>query len=379
MRAIPRTRPRGSCRGSVFLLAMVALVTLLLLGACLVSNAVQGLARSSDDQRRTEAFCLAESGVEMALAKLYEDYDDINNTLATAGQYDDSFTLPQGSVAYTVTAPVSGVADSCLIVSQATTWTNRQARVRVIATYLRDVGRVFDGAIFCDSPLTLHGAGGVYPDADGKGGAIYANGDVTFDGESFTMTEEGAIYTTGNVNWVPPDVPATSVHQGVAPISMPVIDLDYYESIATTKYTGRTTFSTDDLQDLSGIIFVKGDVNISGSYTGNAMIVATGKISVTGNVTTEHLDTDALALLSPKSIKIAGNSTVHGLVYSHSIVDDGETTVGGNITIYGALCADVVRSNGSIEVHYRDVWSSLPLPGTGKTQWAPISWQELYL
>jgi hypothetical protein len=379
MGVIRKFRGGQTCRGSVFLLAMAALITLLLLGTSLVSTAVHGLARTSGDERRTEAFCLAESGVEMALAKLYEDYDGANTTLVSTGQYTDAFTLPQGSVNYTVTSPFGGVADSCLIVSQATSWTNRQAVVRLVAYYLRDVSRVFEGAIFCDSPLVLNGAGGVYPDADGNGGDIYANGNITFNGTEFTMTADGSIFSTGYVNWVPPEVPATNVHQNISPVAMPVIDVDYYESIATTKYIGKTTFHTEDLQGLSGVIFVKGDLSISGSYTGKALIVATGKISVTGNVTTENLETDGLALLSPKSIKIAGNSTVHGLVYSHSVLDDAETTLSGNTVIYGAICSDVVRTNGGIEVHYRNVWDGLPLPGTGKTQWAPISWQELYL
>jgi cytoskeletal protein CcmA (bactofilin family) len=128
---------------------------------------------------------------------------------------------------------------------------------------------------------------------------------------------------------------------------------------------------------LSGVVYVKGDVKISGNYTGNFLIVATGSISITGDVTANSLATDSLALLSAKSIKIAGNPTIHGLIYGHSVITDVQTTVSGNATIYGAICSDVVRTNGGITVHYRDVWKGLPLPGTGKTQWAPVSWQQL--
>jgi len=367
-------------RGSIFLLAMVALIALLILGTSLVQTSMQGLSWASNDRRYTEAFCLAESGVDMAITKLYEDYDNINDTLSTSGTYSDSFSLTQGNVNYTVSAPYVGIADSCLIVSDATTWTGKQARVRVVAAYQTDTSRVFEGAIFCDSPLTLNGTGGIYPDADGTGGDIYANGDITFNGTSYTMTADGSLYTTGSTNWVPDEVPATHVHEDVAPLVMPVIDTDYYESIATTKLNGNQTFNDANMVGLSGVIFVKGNVSIAGSYTGQAVIVATGTIRVTGNVTTANPDTDTLALLSPKSVRIAGNCTIHGLIYSHSVVDDSaETTIGGNTTIYGAIVSDVVRTNGGIEVHYRDVWKSLPMPGVGKTQWAPVSWQQLYL
>ena len=367
-------------RGSIFLLAMVALITLLMLGTSLVQTSVQGLSWASNDRRYIEAFCLAESGVDMAITKLYEDYDNINDTLDTSGTYTDAFSLTQGNVSYTVTAPYAGIADSCLIVADATTWTGKQARVRVVAAYQLDTSRVFEGAIFCNSPLTLNGAGGIYPDSEGKGGDIYANGDITFNGTSYDMTADGSIYTTGTTNWVPDEVPATNVHEDVAPLVMPVIDVDYYESIATTTFNGNQTFNDSNMVGLSGVIFVKGKVSISGSYTGQGVIVATGEISVTGNVTTANPDTDTLALLSPKSVKIAGNTTIHGLIYSHSVVDDSaESTIGGNTTIYGAIVSDVVKTNGGIEVYYRDVWKSLPLPGVGKTQWAPVSWQQLYL
>jgi len=366
-------------RGSVFLLSVVALTVLLLLGTSLMQTAANGLGRASDYNRRSEALSLAESGVDMALAKLYENYDGAGDTLESTGTYSDSFSLADGSVSYSIAAPYNGIANTCLVDAQATTWANRSARIRTVAYYVIDSSRVFEGAIFCDTPLTLNGSGGVYPDEDGEGGDIYANGNITFNGTSFTMTPDASLYSTGTINWIPPDVPATSVHQYVAPLEMPIIDLDYYESIATQIYTGKTTFSNANMQNLTGVIFVKGDVNISGSYTGQAVIVATGKIQVTGSVTTEHLDTDTLALISPKSIKIAGNSTVHGLVYSHSVLEDAETTLSGNITLYGAVCGDLVRSNGGIEVYYRDVWKNLPLPGEGKTQWAPISWEVFYL
>ncbi len=372
-------RHGGKTHGSVFLLAMVALVTLLLLGTSLMQTSIQGLSWASNDRRQMEAFCLAESGVDMAITKLYEDYDSINDTLSTSGTYSDTFTLTQGSVSYSVSAPYSGVSDSCLIVSDATTWTGKQVRIRVVAAYQNDTSRVFEGAIFCDSPLTLNGSGGIFPDEDGNGGDIYANGDITFNGTSYGMDPEGSIYTTGTTNWVPDGVPATQVHEGVAPLVMPVIDMDYYKSIATTVYIGSQTFNDGNMSALSGVIYVKGNVTISGNYSGQAVIVATGKITVSGNVIASNPETDTLALLSPKSIKITGNSTVYGLIYAHSVLDDGDASIGGNTTIYGAIVSDVVRTNGGIEIYYRDVWKNLPLPGVGKTQWAPISWQQLYL
>ncbi len=366
-------------RGSVFLLAIVALLTLLLLGTSLVQLTVQGLSDASKRGKRAESFALAEAGIDMALVKLYENYDAANDVLDSTGLYEDTFSLPEGTVHYTITAPYNGIPDTCMIVSKGTSNKHDETTIRVVASYLINPSRTFEGAIFSDSPLTLNGAGMVLPDENGKGGQIYANGNITFHGTSFAMSEDGALLTTGATNWVPPQVPATAVYEHIAPIPMPIIDLDYYESIATQTYNGNTRFNTEDLTDLNGVIFVDGDVRISGNYTGQAMIVATGKISVTGNVLSTHPDEDALALLSPKAIKIAGDSRVDGLVYAHGVTVDAETTLSGNIEIHGAVCADVVLTNGSITVIYDDVWDGLPLPGTGKTQWAQTSWEVCYL
>jgi hypothetical protein len=363
-------------QGSVFLLAMVSLVALLLLGTSLVETAVQGLGRAARDRRAREAANLAESGIDMALVKLYEDYDNINETLDATGVYTSSYSLPQGTVDYTVTAPYNGIPDTCMVISNARSWANKRVQVRAIASYQRDVSRVFNGAIFSNSPLTLNGAGGVYPDETGKGGQIYARGNIRFNGTSFTMTDQGAIYTTGSTNWVPPQVPATSVFQGIAPIPMPVIDLDYYRSIATTFYSGNKTFKTSDMSGLSGVIFVDGNVSISGNFSGQALIVATGDVKITGNVIAEHPATDAIAVITTKAVKISGNPTVHGLVYSHSVTEDASATISGSAEIYGAIISDVVTTNGAIIVRYRDVWAGLPIPGKGKTQWAQISWEE---
>ena len=369
-------------QGSVFLLAMVALITLMILGTSLVESAMQGLAKASKDIRQQEAANLAESGVDMALCKLYENYDGVGDTVDSTGTYTSSFTLPQGTVSYTITAPYAGIANTCQVVSDSTSWANKRAQVRVIASYRNDVSRVFEGAIFSNSPLTLNGGGEVKPDAAGKGGSIYTKGNITFHGTSFTMHPEGSIYTTGTTNWVPPAVPMTSVYQNIAPIPMPVIDLQWYRDHATATYTAAKNSSVKfgtggiSLSGLSGIIFVNGDVSISGQYTGTALIVATGNISITGNVTAGDPNADALAFITTKSVKIAGNPTVHGLVYSHAVTQDASVTISGSAEVLGAIVADVVTTNGAITVEYRDVWSGLLLPGEGKTQWAQFSWEE---
>ncbi|NIM04135.1 MAG: hypothetical protein GTN69_02940 [Armatimonadetes bacterium] len=365
--------------GSVFIIAIVALVVLLTLGVAFMREAVGNLASASKQERAYEALGLAEAGADMALVKLYENYDNIQQTLASTGQYQDTFSAGDGNVTYTVYANHQGIPDLVLIDSTAITRTRQQARIRVAAHYLNQtaVDRVFRGAIFSDSPLTLNGAGGIFANATGEGGDIYANGDITFNGTSYDMSPDGHLYTTGETNWIPPQISANDVYEHITPLSMPVIDLEYYRSIATQTIVGNRVFNSGQLNNLSGVVFVDGNVKISGTYSGNAVIVASGSIQVTGDVLASQPENDALVLLSPKYITIAGNTRVEGLVYSHSVVDEGSVAVGGSVEIVGAIVADAVITNGGIRVTYADVWDGLPLPGMGKSQWAQISWEHI--
>jgi len=370
---------RSKEKGSVFIIAIVSLTVLLILGAAFMREAVNNLASASKQERSYEALDLAEAGVDMALVKLYENYDNIQQTLAGAGQYQDTFSAADGSIAYTVYANHQGIPDLVLIDSTGTTRTRQHARVRMAALYLDQdtVDRVFRGAIFSDSPLTLNGAGNIFADAEGEGGDIYANGDITFRGTSYDMSPTGHIYSSGETNWIPPQVPAQNVFENIAPLPMPVIDLEYYRSIATQVINGNPTFNSGNMNNLSGVIFVDGNVKISGNYSGSAVIVATGSIQVTGNVLANQPANDGLVLMSPKYVKVAGNSKVEGLIYSHSVVDDGSVTINGSVEIVGAVVADAVVTNGAMKVTYSDVWAGLPLPGMGKSQWAKVSWERV--
>jgi cytoskeletal protein CcmA (bactofilin family)/Tfp pilus assembly protein PilX len=361
-------------KGVALILSMIGLVVMLILGTSFMDRAINHLYNSSRKRNLAQAEGVAESGIEMAIVKLYEDYDGAATAVATTGSYHDTMTRPTGTVSYAITRDYSGIANTVLIESVGTTWRGSRSKIRIIAKYLPDVSQVFKGAIFSNAPLTLNGAGTVLPDADGEGGSIYANGNITFNGTSFTMSPSGYIYATGTTNWVPPQVPATHVFQNMAPAAMPVIDLEWYRNNATTVYTGDQTFNGNF--SLSGIVFVDGDVRISGNYNGSAVIVATGRIRITGNTLASDPEADALVLMSPRSISISGNSRVEGLVYSHNV--DAEVTVSGSPIIVGALVADVVTTNGAITVEYSDVWSGLPLPGSGKKQWSQISWQKVW-
>ncbi|UCH33960.1 MAG: pilus assembly PilX N-terminal domain-containing protein [Armatimonadota bacterium] len=366
-------------RGATFVMAILGLVVMLILGTSFIGRTINALYTAKNARDDMSAVSLAESGVDMVICMLYEDYGSIGSQLQSSGQYQKTFTMPRGTCYVHVSTNYGGVADALRIQATGTTSHNVQAQVQVIAKAMTDVSRVFRGAIFSNSPMTLNGAGSVIPDESGDGGDIYANGDITFDGTSFTMSNTGHIYTTGTTNWVPPQVPGTNVYQNIAPIPMPVIDLNWYQANATTVINGNLSINGGEF-DLDGITYVTGDVKLAGSYRGRGIIVAAGKIRVTGNVEAitgeEGSDDFALVLMSPRSVSIVGGATVEGLVYAHNV--DADITLSGNPYIKGAICADVVTSNGAITVEYDDVWGDLGLPGEDKPQYQQVSWERVY-
>lgn len=366
-------------RGATFVMAILGLVVMLILGTSFIGRTINALYTAKNARDDMSAVSLAESGVDMVICMLYEDYGSIGSQLQSSGQYQKTFTMPRGTCYVHVSTNYGGVADALRIQATGTTSHNVQAQVQVIAKAMTDVSRVFRGAIFSNSPMTLNGAGSVIPDESGDGGDIYANGDITFDGTSFTMSNTGHIYTTGTTNWVPPQVPGTNVYQNIAPIPMPVIDLNWYQANATTVINGNLSINGGEF-DLDGITYVTGDVKLAGSYRGRGIIVAAGKIRVTGNVEAitgeEGAEDFALVLMSPRSVSIVGGATVEGLVYAHNV--DADITLSGNPYIKGAICADVVTSNGAITVEYDDVWGDLGLPGEDKPQYQQVSWERVY-
>ena len=374
-----RARKRSRERGATFLMAIVSLVVMLILGTSFIGRTINALYQAKNTRNDMAALQVAESGVDMVICMLYEGYGSIGSQLQSAGQYQTTFTMPRGTCAVQVTANHDGIPDALLIRSTGTTSTAADARVRVVAKAITDVSRVFRGAIFSNSPMVLNGAGSVLPDETGQGGDIYANGDITFNGTSFTMSANGHIYSTGATNWVPSQVPGTNVYQNIAPIPMPVIDLQWYHDHATTIVNGNLNINGGEF-DLDGITYVTGDVKLAGNYRGRGIIVAAGKIKVAGNVsaiTGEAGSEDyALVLMSPRAVSISGNSTVEGLIYAHNV--DAQVTLSGNPFIKGAVCADVVTTNGSITIEYDDVWGGLGLPGEDKPQYQQVSWQRVY-
>ena len=178
---------------------------------------------------------------------------------------------------------------------------------------------------------------------------------------------------------------SVSVAQFVAP-SMPVLERQWFEDAADEKHTTSTTMTINlgELGNLNDkIIFVRGNINLQGTYRGRGAVVVLGNISFSGDIKrndTSPTSKDSLAIISLRNEQeINGNMSFAGStkLVEGLVLCDGTFTLGGNATINGAMIIRNYASNGGPVLNYnQSLTASTPLglPGNFKI----VSWQEKY-
>jgi len=147
-------------------------------------------------------------------------------------------------------------------------------------------------------------------------GALYANQNIILEGNakingdtfSFLNTEafgspnvNGNSYASGQINWAGNNNP---YKKGVYPYTtIPSIDFDYLKQKASKTFLGNLNLTGKE--NLTGLVFVNGDVRVTNGSYNNLTIVATGSVTVLGNVTVNG------AVIAAKEVKVSGNARVN--------------------------------------------------------------------
>jgi cytoskeletal protein CcmA (bactofilin family) len=350
-------------RGNAFLTAMFFLVILLGLGTVFVETSIQEVARASRVRKETRALSLAEGGLDYAVWRIYnENPTSFPTTYSRTG-------LPEGEFSAVVSRHYdeSGamVPNSLEIISTGTSqgW---QAEVKAIGQYMTTTtnnNSVFDHALFSDSDIYLGGTADIVGD-------IHSNGNISLSG---TPSVDGDGSASGWIKDKKGGITGTKT-QYAPKIPMPVVDVQYYRSIATTIYSSSQTFS--GTTTLDGVIFVDGDMHISGQVDGDGVFVATGTIHVDGNVTLANADS-SFALISTKKIKINGSAEIEGVLYAHNAETPATIDGNGTATITGAVVADLITTNGTLLVTYHTSDQDLPGSESSPIQVDVVSWRRV--
>ncbi|MCX7611231.1 MAG: hypothetical protein N2043_06555 [Ignavibacterium sp.] len=184
-------------------------------------------------------------------------------------------------------------------------------------------------------------------------------GFLTYVGTAHS-NPSGRLNTSFIPNVNPTNIP---VHRRVEPINIPSFNPDAFLSRATQIHTGNLSLSgnrTLGTKDIPQIIYVGGDLTISGNITGYAAFIVKGNININGNVTitSPDLTGNNLGLYTMQNVNVNGNVTLRAQVFANQNVN-----LGGNSRVYGGITAKgTINFNGNVSIYYREPTPQLTQP-----------------
>ena len=196
--------------------------------------------------------------------------------------------------------------------------------------------------------------------------AMCSNRDIS-DGDTIYTGSTGGVRTNGRISltngytsitngaWAATTISSygyiSPVYPNSPPIAFPDIDYDNYSSIASAYYYGSANFSTFNMRNNYGVIYVNGDVNISSSiYSGVFIIVAKNNININGSLIPLN-SSSFLALVTQNAINIntyGGN--IYALLYSHKSDNTAYIDVHDNTTFVGSIASDKIFTEDTIAI-----------------------------
>lgn len=184
---------------------------------------------------------------------------------------------------------------------------------------------------------------------------------------------------TPNVN--PDNLPN---HYKTPIIEIPDFEPEDYKHLATDihnanyKVSGNFSLGT---KDNPKIVYVGGNLDISGNVTGYGVFIVKGNTKITGNVNIITIDPTSsnLGIYSKGNIDVNGNVTLKA-----QLLGSQNINLGGNVKVYGSMTAKQnVNFNGNTQIYYRPANDNLTNPfwktegkGTGSLRPVILSYYE---
>lgn len=336
-------------KGAAFLTAIILLGMVVIASAALSFMLLRDAFTAKRLKYSTQAYYLAEAGIEEAIAKLWDTGFDTSGS-----PFISRTNLGAGNITVTLNT-TKWVSDNILLIISAGTvqGVSRTIKTEVKATIptsfnyaVLSSGKTF---ITQSSVINCGGAIGIHSNSTARGGWFSASAiDVVgIFSHSWVYGNASAVgivrerfhgHITGNKT------------NHASAVSLPPFDtafFNYYYNLANASsdvYTpadGTQNFTTN-LAPANGVIYVNGNVSLEGDITVAGCIVATGDIQVNyltrGTVTQTQVGNLPALMSRGGGIWIWDPTTLNGLVYAT-----------GNITIF-SLLGDVgdITINGSI-------------------------------
>jgi hypothetical protein len=362
---------------------MMMVSLFLLLGTAMLGLA--GTSRRISNHRMTTAQALS-----LAMGAADNGIMELKANIAYTGYA--SRALGPGSVSVSV-SPVSGYTNRRSLLATATVtaadWTVTK-KVRYTAD-LAVVPLVFKKAIAARKSFSLHSDVNSAPTAGM--GDVHCNQTLTINGSSVKI-DGRATATYGIVSTAGKPTITKGWASGVPPVNFPDISQAYKDqALAGGSFTGNKTVSNGSLLQgkvngsltvgapsgcqVNSVVWVTGNLTVSGPITGKGTIVCDGTINLncqfgypassTANVVLATTSTNATA------IDLGGNRQFNGTVYAPY----GGINFHGNtgFVLYGGLLGDTINFSGNGTVTFRSDWVQDPPPIP--QAFDVIAWEEI--
>jgi len=224
-------------------------------------------------------------------------------------------------------------------------------------------------AVLSGTNLHLNGNVNITDDNNNNWNAnIHTNGSFTMNGNNnidgfltYTGTASSTPASRLNTNIIPNQNPTgLTNHYQTSNVALPTYNPDSYLSIATDIFMGNKSYSGGITLGTAAnpkIIYVSGDLSITGSVTGYGIFIVKGNVTMNGNVTLTSPDANvsSVGIYSKGNVDINGNVTVKAQIYS-----DQNINLNGNVDIYGSLTAKYqVNFGGNVDLYYKPVNTQL--------------------
>lgn len=334
----------------------------------MVSNAAQ-------EYESVMAKNYASSGIEFALKNLSDDttWSGVNSKSLANGTF--KITVVNTNAKY-FNGPAAGVVKGRLITSIGTYSTSIDT-IRAVLQLPTGTGSsvpppFLDYAVCTGNNLSMNGNVLITDHNNNNWNSnIHTNANFSMNGNN---TINGFLTYFGSAHSNPASKMNSAISPNVNPngdptysqipkIDIPNYDPDDYKSIATTIYNTNVNLSGNRVLGSKAspeIIYVNGDLDLSGNISGYGMFLVKGNVIINGNVTVSSVDPNGnnLGLYVKGDINANGNVKLYAQIYSNS-----NANLNGNIKIYGGITTKgTVNFNGNVSVYYRPTTTELTEP-----------------
>jgi hypothetical protein len=354
---------------TMIIMGVLGLVTA---GMCYMAVQQPFNVRRTRDQVRAQA--IAEAGANIAYAMLSTNFNLKDNAAAfpltsyRGGTYDVAVTSMSATSAVITSSGRCNLATAVVGLDVINYVTNLPTgQPPPIGAYSNLV--TSGGAISWGGTVSINGGGHVQANQ-----SISMSGNVTLACNASScqsMSLSGSVLINGNTRAPSYSISGSSSITGtrttgsVSPVTIPTIDLTPYLNWANSHgeyYSGNVTINSDRAPN-GGVMYVNGNISVSGNCTLTGCFIATGSISISGSGNQVQVNNYPAFISQNSSISISGSKSLQGLIYTPV----GSVSYSGGGGLQGAIIAGGgVSMSGNVGIFQFTNPTPVP-PGSGAT------------